>query len=184
MFTITNKVSIAGALLAMHAGLACGQGYNAPYNFGTAPRATELSEFFAIPADGRGLPPGRGTYDQGRKVYLSKCVACHGEKLEGVKGAGDTLIGGRGSLASGNAVKTVESYWPYSTTLFDYVKRAMPFDAPGSMTDDDVYAVTAYILGEAKIIERSEVVDAKTLPRIQMPNRDGFVGDPRPDVHK
>jgi cytochrome c len=80
-------------------------------------------------------------------------------------------------------VKTVESYWPYATTLFDYVKRAMPFNAPGSLSDAEVYSVVAYVLGEANIVGKDQVVDAKTLPQVQMPNRNGFVSpDPRPDV--
>ena len=182
MFTST-KAFLACALLALSTGPVWAQAYGGPYGFGTAPGANELAGFYAIPADGRGLPPGKGSYDEGRRIYMGKCVACHGEKLEGVKGAGDTLIGGRGTLASAKALKTVESYWPYATTVFDYVKRAMPFNAPGSLTDNEVYAVTAYILGEAKIIGKTEVVDAKTLPRIQMPNRDGFIPDTRPDVH-
>src|SRR5215472_5766573 len=105
--------------------------------------------------------------------------------MEGVAGLPDMpagaqlrLIGGRGTLASKNPVLTVESYWPFATTLFDYIRRAMPFTAPGSLTNEQVYAVTAYILAEAKIIDASMDLNAQTLPKVQMPNRDGFIPDP------
>ena len=94
------------------------------------------------------------------------------------------LIGGRGTLASKNPALTVESYWPYATTLFDYIRRSMPFTAPGSLTNEQVYAVTAYILAEAKIIDASMDLNAQTLPRVQMPNRDGFIPDPRPELFR
>ena len=182
-------------LLAAAAGVSIGsgatfalaqQGYGGPYDFGTTPRAEEIAavDIDAMP-DGRGLPPGSGTYQEGRDVYTAQCASCHGENLEGIPDVGiggDRLIGGRGSLASGNPVKTIESYWPYATTVFDYVKRAMPFHAPGSLSDDEVYAATAFILGEAQIIGQDEVMNAETLPQVRMPNRDGFVPDPRPDV--
>jgi cytochrome c5 len=160
--------------------------YAVKFNFGTVPTAAELSPYFSYPADGRGLPPGSGSYAQGEKVYQAKCVACHGDQLQGTK-VGDRLTGGRGTLVNNSPtkapVKTVESYWPYATTIFDYVKRAMPFNAPGSLSDDETYAVVAYILGEANIIGKNEIVSASTLPRVQMPNRNGFVSpDPRPDV--
>ena len=109
-----------------------------------------------FPPDGRGLPPGSGNATAGAKVFAETCAACHGDKLQGnpAKGiGGDRLLGGRGTLATATPIKTVESYWPYSTTLFDYVKRAMPFSSPGSLSDNDVYAVVAYILSEAKIIK-------------------------------
>jgi S-disulfanyl-L-cysteine oxidoreductase SoxD len=155
------------------------------YGFGTTPGAPELGRFFAIPPDGRGLPPGRGTAAEGARIYAERCAACHGEKLEGIPQpgiGGDKLIGGRGSLASGMPVKTIESYWPYATTVFDYVKRAMPFSSPGSLSDDQVYSVVAYILAQAKIIQPTDVMDKESLPRVQMPNRDGFVPDPRPEI--
>jgi cytochrome c len=133
--------------------------------------------------DGSGLPPGRGTAQQGEPVYAAKCQACHGEK--GAGKPNDALVGGIGSLAADKApVKTVGSYWPYATTLFDYVRRAMPFQAPKSLTADEIYAVSAYILGEAKIIDKWTVLDAQSLPKVQMPNRDGFIPDPRPEVFK
>ena len=94
------------------------------------------------------------------------------------------LVGGRGTLASAIPVVTVESYWPYATTLFDYIRRAMPFSAPGSLSNDEVYAVTAYILAEGNIIDKATVIDAETLPKVQMPNRDGFIPDPRPELFK
>jgi S-disulfanyl-L-cysteine oxidoreductase SoxD len=152
---------------------------------GSPASEADLAKFFAVPPDGRGLPAGSGTPEQGVKVYADTCAACHGEKLEGnlAKGiGGDKLIGGRGTLASGMPVKTVESYWPYATTLFDYVKRTMPFNAPGSLTDDQVYAVAAYILSQGNIIGKSDVMNAQTLPKVAMPNRDGFIPDPRPEV--
>jgi cytochrome c len=157
----------------------------ARYGFGTTATPEELSKFFSIPPDGRGLPPGSGNATKGAQIYAGACAACHGDKLEGnpAKGiGGDKLLGGRGSLATKTPIKTVESYWPYATTLFDYVKRAMPFNAPGSLSDDDVYSVVAYLLSEAKIIKTTDTLDAKTLPKVAMPNKDGFEPDPRPEL--
>jgi cytochrome c len=154
------------------------------YNFGKVPSAAEIAalDIDAMP-DGRGLPAGSGTPAQGREIYQARCAACHGANLEGVGAAGGApLIGGRGSLDSDKPKKTIESYWPYATTIFDYVKRAMPFDAPGSLSDKDVYAVTAYILSRAKIIKENATIDRRSLPKVSMPNRDGFIPDPRPDV--
>ena len=155
------------------------------YGFGAPASPQDLAHYVSIPADGTGLPPGSGTAAQGAKVYAENCAACHGDKLQGnpAKGiGGDKLIGGRGTLASKSPVKTVESYWPYATTLFDYVKRAMPFSSPGSLSDDQVYSVVAYILSEAKIIQPTETMNATTLPKVKMPNRDGFEPDPRPEL--
>jgi mono/diheme cytochrome c family protein len=154
------------------------------FGFGAPVSDQELTKYFSYPADGTGLPSGSGTGEAGAKVYAETCAACHGEKLEGnsAKGiGGDKLIGGRGTLESKAPVKTVESYWPYATTLFDY-KRAMPFSSPGSLSDDQVYSVVAYVLSEAKIIKPTDVMDAKTLPQVEMPNRDGFEPDPRPEL--
>ena len=126
-----------------------------------------------ISPDGRGLPAGSGSVSAGAAVYAKSCQVCHGEK-----GAGkpqDQLTGGVGSLASGKPVKTAVSYWPAATTLFDYVRRAMPITSPQSLTNDEVYAVTAYILSIDGIVPSDTVLDAKTLPRVKMPNKDGFV---------
>jgi cytochrome c len=184
--TLTTGASTALLALGLGTNVSLAQqGYGGPYGFGTTASEQEIAavDIDAMP-DGRGLPPGSGTYAQGREVYMAQCAACHGEQLEGIPDlGGDKLIGGRDSLASGSPVKTVESYWPYATTLFDYVKRAMPLVAPGSLSDDEVYAVSAFILAEAGIIGQDQVIDATTLPEVLMPNRDGFVPDPRPDVH-
>jgi cytochrome c len=177
-------LSAWAALIA--AGCATQQSAEKKFNFGTTPAASEMSRYFSYPADGRGLPPGSGDYAQGRNIYEAKCLACHGDRLQGTP-LGDRLIGGRGTLANNSParppMKTIESYWPYATSVFDYVKRAMPFNAPGSLTDDEAYAVIAYILGEANIIAKNAMINAKTLPSVQMPNRNGFIpSDPRPDV--
>jgi S-disulfanyl-L-cysteine oxidoreductase SoxD len=128
----------------------------------------------SIGPDGAGLPPGRGTPKQGETVYAEKCVACHGEK--GAGKPNDQLVGGRGSLSGDQApVKTVGSFWPYATTLFDYIRRAMPLNAPKSLSDDEVYAVSAYILQLNGIIGQADAMDAQTLPQVRMPNRDGFI---------
>ena len=128
----------------------------------------------SIGPDGAGLPPGRGTPKQGETVYAEKCVACHGEK--GAGKPNDQLVGGRGSLSGDQApVKTVGSFWPFATTLFDYIRRAMPLNAPKSLSNDEVYAVSAYILRLNGIIGEADAMDAQTLPQVQMPNRDGFI---------
>src|SRR5262245_9106092 len=127
-----------------------------------------------IGPDGGGLPPGRGTPKQGEMVYAERCVVCHGEK--GAGKPNDQLVGGRGSLSGDQApVKTVGSFWPYATTLFDYIRRAMPLNAAKSLSDDEVYAVSAFILQLNGVIGEAEVMDAQTLPQVQMPNRDGFI---------
>jgi S-disulfanyl-L-cysteine oxidoreductase SoxD len=184
MFTL-NKILGTLLMSAALTGTAFAQTTPVKYGFGSLVTEQELSKYFSIPADGRGLPPGSGNATAGAKVYAENCAACHGDKLEGnpAKGiGGDKLIGGRGSLATKTPVKTVESYWPYATTLFDYVKRTMPFSSPGSLSDDDVYNVVAYILSEAKIIKPTDTINATTLPKVTMPNRDGFIPDARPEL--
>jgi len=131
-------------------------------------------------ADGGNLPAGSGTVAQGRDLYAQQCASCHGAKGEG--GLGDKLVGGKNTLASDKPVKTVGSFWPYAPTLFDYIRRAMPLTAPQTLSNDQVYAVTAYVLQLNGLIPEDAKLDAKSLAAIRMPNRDGFVPDPRPDV--
>jgi len=128
----------------------------------------------SVSPDGAGLPPGSGTPKQGEAVYASKCLACHGEK--GAGKPNDALVGGIGSLAGDKpALKTVGSFWPYATTIFDYVRRAMPYNESKTLTNDELYAVAAYILQLNGIIGESDTMNAQTLPKVRMPNRDGFV---------
>lgn len=179
-----NLLLIAGAVL-MLSGSAQAQSIIDHYGFGKQATDQDIARYFSIPPSGRGLPAGSGTAKAGATVFADNCAICHGDKLEGnpAKGiGGDKLLGGRGTLASKAPVKTVESYWPYATTLFDYIKRAMPFSAPGSLTDDQVYSVVAYILAEGKVIKPTEVMNAQTLPKVAMPNKDGFIPDSRPEL--
>ena len=125
--------------------------------------------------DGKGLPEGGGSVEHGRSVFEENCSGCHGDKGEG--GIKDRLVGGQGTLASAMPVKTVGSFWPYATTLFDYIHRAMPYQAPGSLSVNDTYAVAAYILNLNGIIAADGKLDKESLPKIQMPNRGGFVPD-------
>ena len=142
--------------------------------FGAPVSAEEIARYdISIPPSGEGLPAGSGSVRQGEAVYTAKCLACHG-----AKGAGkpaDPLVGGNGTLATKAPVRTVGSYWPYATTLFDYVRRAMPITAPLSLTNDEVYAVSAYVLNLNGIVSADAVMNAQTLPQVKMPNRDGFV---------
>jgi cytochrome c len=127
----------------------------------------------SIGPDGSGLPPGSGTSKQGEAVYTAKCLVCHGEK--GVGQPNDALVGGRGTLAGDQPpVKTIGSFWPYATTLFDYVRRAMPLNESKSLANDEVYSVVAYLLQLNGIIGENETISAQTLPNVRMPNRDGF----------
>ena len=127
----------------------------------------------SIPPSGAGLPAGSGTAKQGEAVYVAQCQACHGPK--GVGKPADPLVGGVGSLATAKPVRTVGSFWPYATTLFDYTRRAMPPTKPLSLSGDEVYAVTAYLLYLNGIIGEIAEMNAKTLPQVKMPNRDGFI---------
>jgi len=157
------------------------------YGLGRPPSTDELRAIdIEILPDGRGLPAGSGTAAAGKQVYANRCATCHGPT--GAEGPQDVLVGGRGTLASRNGaarpLKTVGSYWPYATTLWDYLRRAMPFDHPGTLTNDEVYSATAYLLFLNGIVDEQDVLDQATLPRVQMPNRAGFIADPRPDVRK
>jgi mono/diheme cytochrome c family protein len=147
--------------------------------FGKPVTAADIAAWdISIGPDGAGLPPGKGTVAQGETVYAAKCQACHGEK--GAGRPNDRLVGGAGTIAPDKApVKTVGSYWPYATTLFDYVRRAMPWDRPKSLTDEEVYAVAAYVLYLNGVIKQDDVLDAQSLPKVKMPNREGFTAFPR-----
>jgi S-disulfanyl-L-cysteine oxidoreductase SoxD len=136
-----------------------------------------LNMDISIAPDGQNLPSGNGGPVHGRKVYDSKCAFCHGVNGKGGDGLADALVGGIGTLTSNTPVKTVGSYWPYATTLFDYIRRAMPLNKPMTLTNDEVYGVSAYILYLNGIIADKEVMDAESLPRVVMPNRYGFVSD-------
>ncbi|HEV2198838.1 MAG TPA: cytochrome c [Bryobacteraceae bacterium] len=153
------------------------------YGVGRPATAEEIRDLgSAIAPDGSGLPEGSGTVAAGREVFAARCAKCHGEKGEGA--VGPTLVGGQGTLDSAKPLKTVGSFWPYATTLWDYINRAMPFDQPGLLKPPEVYAVVAFILNLNGIVGNDQVMDAKSLPKVKMPNRDGFVADPRPDVGK
>jgi S-disulfanyl-L-cysteine oxidoreductase SoxD len=168
----TIVIAIGAALAACAAQPQSGR----PPALGAAASAEEIARFdISIPPSGAGLPAGGGTARQGAAVYLAKCQSCHGER--GAGKPADPLAGGIGTLASGKPVRTVGSYWPYSTTLFDYVRRAMPLDKPLSLTDDEVYAVSAYVLYLNGIVVEDAPMNAKTLPLVTMPNRDGFISD-------
>lgn len=131
--------------------------------------------------DGDGLPSGSGTVMQGKEVYQTHCLACHGADLKAMP-PWPALVGGQGSLASDKPLKTVGSYWPYATTLYDYIRRAMPFQTPQTLTNEEVYSVTAYILHMNGILDENATLDAKSLPEVKMPNRDGFIAEDRPDT--
>jgi S-disulfanyl-L-cysteine oxidoreductase SoxD len=151
-------------------------------NLGQPATPQEIAPWdISIPPAGTGLPRGSSTAVRGEALYNTRCAACHG-----VKGAGNPneppspvsatpLAGGQGTLATDHPMQTVGSYWPYATTLFDYIRRAMPWGAPKSLTDEDVYSLTAYILNLNGIIGENEVINAETLPKIEMPNRTGFI---------
>jgi S-disulfanyl-L-cysteine oxidoreductase SoxD len=170
---MSTRNALALALIVTLAGCGAAARRETP-DLGRAATPAEIAGWdISIPPDGTGLPPGRGTALTGAPVYEQKCQACHG-----AKGAGqpnDRLVGGHGTLATNAPVRTVGSYWPYATTIFDYVRRAMPYIQPQTMTDDEVYAVTAYLLQLNGIIGETDEMNAQTLPRVKMPNRDNFV---------
>ncbi|MFJ5486854.1 c-type cytochrome [Hansschlegelia beijingensis] len=175
----TLKFGLAALALSLGAPAAFAQSLEV----GSPATDQDLAGYFAIQPDGEGLPPGSGTVSAGAKVYGERCAACHGDKLQGVPAAGGpALVGGRGTLSSAKPVKTVESYWPYASTLYDYVWRSMPFDQPGSLSADEVYAVSAYVLAKGGVIAEDATMDASSLPKVEMPNAKGFYDGQGPDL--
>lgn len=125
-----------------------------------------------IAPDGIGLPPGKGSAKEGKQVFTDKCSYCHGAEGQGTPA--DRLVGGQGTLTTDAPVKTVGSYWPYATTLFDFVRRAMPLNQPQTLSNDEIYAVSAFILSANGIIKPGEVMNARSLPKVKMPNQGNF----------
>lgn len=152
----------------------CGSAQAAGPGLGQEISDDDLSAWdISIEPHGGGLPSGSGSVSAGADVYAAKCAQCHGDT--GTEGPTDPIAGGIGSLATEAPAKTVGSFWPYATTLFDYTRRAMPYDAPQSLTADETYAVTAYVLHLNGILEEDAVLDAASLPAVEMPNKEGFV---------
>ena len=168
----TSRTLVVAAAFALAAGGAVAA--DAP-KFGKPISEADAAAWdISIAPDGKGLPEGSGTPAQGVALYAQKCAACHGEKGEG--GLAARLVGGLGTLkAPAQPVQTVGSYWPYATMLFDYVRRAMPYAQPKSLSNDEVYAAVAYILSINGIIKDADVLNKDTLMKVQMPNRDGFI---------
>ena len=166
-----RNAAVSFALLA--AGLcvavpASAQGFGTPASDADIEKVT-----LTIMPDGEGLPAGSGTAEDGAAVYATHCASCHG--AEGDGGLANKLVGGRGTLESDAPVKTLGSYWPYATTVFNYVRRSMPYTQPMSLTNDEYYAITAFLLNKNDIIAADTVLDSSSLPEVVMPNRDGFV---------
>lgn len=187
---VSNRVWLVVSLAIVAAGCQdseAAQGNAANRRYGGIGRDARPAEIRAWDIDvdprGAGLPPGRGTYTRGAQVYAAQCASCHGPKGEGGPPPASKLIAVEPrDFSFGNdpkLSKTIGNYWPYATTLYDYINRAMPFANPGTLKPDDVYSVVAYLLAENGIIERSAVMNARTLPQVRMPARDRFVPDDR-----
>ena len=172
-------MSMREALLLIAALVAAAPAVAQAPRFGEPIAPADLAPWsITVAPNGAGLPAGRGSVKEGEAVYVAKCQACHGEK--GAGKPNDQLVGGFDTIASDKpAVKTVGSYWPYATTLFDYLRRAMPWNDAKSMTDNEVYAVSAYILHLNGLVGADDTLDAQSLPKVRMPNRDGFIPFPR-----
>mgnify|MGYP001430019769 CR=1 FL=1 len=167
----THKLACFAVVLALGACAA------APVDGPNLGKPISAADFAAwdssIMPDGTGLPAGSGTAAQGALIYAQKCVACHGDNG---KGGISTALIAKGPITSINAAeKTIGNFWPYSTTLFDYIRRAMPWQQPKSLTSDEIYALTAYILVLNKVIGENDTMNSATLPQVRMPNRDGFI---------
>jgi S-disulfanyl-L-cysteine oxidoreductase SoxD len=174
MSTHSGLVTAVGLALS----LAAGAGFADAPNFGKPIDPAYFAAWdISIAPDGTGLPPGAGTPADGARIYAEKCATCHGpDGKGGVAGVNSApLVGGGPINDISAATKTIANFWPYSTTLFDYIRRAMPWQQPRTLADDEVYALTAYILAQNKLIGENDTINAQTLPKVQMPNRNGFI---------
>jgi mono/diheme cytochrome c family protein len=172
---LSSPLAAGLVLLTATAALAQTPSYS---NIGRAPTKEEIQAWdISVGPDGKGLPPGQGTAKDGAPIFAAKCAVCHGPNGEGAK-IGPRVVGGIAdteTLTTLKPVRTVGGYWPYATTVYDFINRAMPRGQSGTLTPTEVYALTAFILAKSNIIKEDDVLDAKTLPKVQMPNRNGFV---------
>ena len=171
-FFILPAMAVAGAVFA---------GAQTPdyKNVGRAPTAQEIQAMdIAVSTDGKELPPGSGNAKTGALLFQQKCAACHGENQEGSAQA-PALVGGKGTLTSLHPKMTAGSYWPFATTIFDYIRRAMPRFQEGSLKPDEVYSLTAFLLFKNDVIKEDDVMDQQSLPKVSMPNRNGFADLPQ-----
>jgi cytochrome c len=169
----TLRIALALAALVAIAGAATAAEERSPH-LGRPATAEEIARNdISIDPMGANLPPGSGSVAQGAATFAAKCAVCHG--ANGQNGPMDRLTGGVGSITTKTPIMTVASYWPYATTLFDYIRRAMPLTAPRSLTNDEAYSLAAYVLSVDGIVPKDAVLDAKSLPKVQMPNRNGFI---------
>lgn len=170
MSTPKRIIFAAAALLATTASLSLAE---TPHLGKPLDEAAIANWDISILPDGTGLPIGSGTSAQGAAIFAEKCSACHGDNAKG--GAAAALVDDRKLAGISASQKTIKNFWPYATTVFDFIRRAMPFTAPRSLSDDEVYALTAYILAGNKLIGADETMNAETLPKVKMPNRDNFI---------
>jgi mono/diheme cytochrome c family protein len=173
--TRCTKSSKSNLLVPVMALLACGtaMAQSPTYKVGRPPTEAELRTWDnVVGSEGKELPPGSGTAKEGAKIYATKCAFCHGKT--GTEGPAWRLVGGTGTLSTPTPVMTAGSYWPFATTIWDYINRTMPRDAEGSLRPDEVYALTAFLLYRNDIIKEGDVIDTKSLLELQMPNRNGF----------
>lgn len=169
-----NRLLLKSVLIAVGINFACAETPNAPALGQAAAPADVAAWDISVFPDGEGLPVGKGSVSDGEAIYQAQCISCHGENGLGMA-YGDQLAGAQMALTSDYPEKTIGSYWPYATTVFDMVRRSMPMTAPGSLTDDEVYAVTAYLLYLNNLIDKDAVMDNTSLPKVKMPNEGGFI---------
>jgi S-disulfanyl-L-cysteine oxidoreductase SoxD len=174
MSTHSAIFGVVWLALCLPAGASAGEGPN----LGKPIDPADIAAWdISIQPDGAGLPPGAGTPAQGAPIFSEKCAQCHGpEGKGGVAGVTASPLVGGGPITDISApMKTIANFWPYATTLFDYIRRAMPWQQPNSLTNDEVYALVAFILAQNKLIGENDTMNAQTLPKVKMPNRDGFI---------
>ncbi len=188
MFTRKSFIGVSAvALVGLSLANVAAAHDHASLAFGTPATQAQIAGWnLDVVPSGAGLPSGRGTPAEGSKLYAAQCAVCHGAEGQGMAVPGHgmfpRLVGGIGTITTDAPVKTVGSFWPYATGLFDYIRRAMPFTKPQSLTSDQVYALTAFILAKNGIIPNDAVMNAQTLPAVKMPNRDGFYSRPEPET--
>lgn len=183
MFVLGKSTLAVGAVLTTLALTSVASAETRPFNLGTPATAEQVAAWdIDVRPDGKGAPVGSGTAEEGEEVFADLCAACHGDFGEGVD-RWPVLSGGHDTLDSHDPVKTIGSYWPYASTAYDYIYRAMPFGDSQSLTADETYAIVAYLLYMNDVIDEDFAVSNENIGTIEMPNRDGFfMPDPRPDA--